>query len=102
MNSTKPPATTADSASRTEAPERGETTPTPTVPLGATTASLPAFLTVDEAAEVLRVSNKALYEAIKSESVPFAVRVGRLIRISRDGLLAWGCGKGSPALEESK
>ena len=57
-----------------------------------------AFLTVDEAAEVLRVNRKSLYEAIQLDQVPGVVRVGRAIRISRAALVEFGWGKGSPAL----
>lgn len=51
------------------------------------------FLTVDEAANLLRVDRKTLYEAIKLGQVPGVMRVGRTIRIRRADLLG-------PALTE--
>ncbi len=46
--------------------------------------SLPACLTVEEAADLLRVNRKTLYEAVRLGTVPGVVRVGRNIRISRE------------------
>ncbi len=60
--------------------------------------TLPPVLTVDEAARLLRVNRKTLYEAIRAGEVPGVVRVGRSIRIGRDALLRWMEGNGSPAL----
>ena len=48
-----------------------------------------ALLTVDEAAEMLRVNRKTLYEAIRLNEVPGVVRVGKAIRVSRFALHAW-------------
>jgi excisionase family DNA binding protein len=45
-------------------------------------------LTVDEAAEVLRVGRTQLYDAIGRGEVPHR-RVGRSIRLSRSALAAW-------------
>lgn len=47
------------------------------------------LLTVDEAAEVLRVNRKTLYEAIRANQVPGVIRLGKVIRIGRAALLAW-------------
>jgi len=38
------------------------------------------FLTVDDAAKVLKTNRKTLYEAIARKEVP-AVRIGRLLRV---------------------
>lgn len=46
-------------------------------------------LTVDEAAAILRVHPKTLYEAIRLGSVPGVLRLGRAIRISRVALDQW-------------
>jgi excisionase family DNA binding protein len=51
--------------------------------------SVKRFLTVDEAAELLRINRKTLYDHVAAESPPWALRFGRTIRISRDGLLRW-------------
>ena len=54
----------------------------------------PAFLTVEEAAEILRVNRKTLYEAIRLEQVPGVARIGKTLRIRRAALLEWTAGKG--------
>jgi excisionase family DNA binding protein len=59
-------------------------------------------LTVDEAARLLRVNRKTLYEAIRAGEVPGVVRLGRSIRIGRDALLRWMEGNGSPALGDGR
>jgi len=58
-----------------------------------TASNAPSFLTVEKAAELLRVNRKTLYEAIRLEQVPGVVRLGRILRIHRDTLL-----NGRPAL----
>ncbi len=60
--------------------------------------ALPQVLTVDEAARLLRVNRKTLYDAVRAGEVPGVVRLGRSIRIGRDALLRWMEGNGSPAL----
>jgi len=50
---------------------------------------LPAVLTVDEVADLMRVDRKTAYAAIAGGEVPGVRRVGRCIRISRDVLLSW-------------
>jgi excisionase family DNA binding protein len=47
----------------------------------------PEFLTVDEAAAILRVGRNAAYDAIERGEIPGVQRVGRLIRIRRKALL---------------
>ena len=63
-----------------------------TAPLTADTA--PAFLTVEEAAELLRVNRKTLYEAIRLEQIPGVARIGKTLRLRRAALLEWTAGKG--------
>ena len=46
------------------------------------------FLTVREAAEVLRISKSKAYELVSSGELPH-VRFGKVVRISRAGLLQW-------------
>lgn len=48
----------------------------------------PEFLTVEEAAGVLRVGRNALYQAIERGEVRGVKRIGKLIRIRRAALLA--------------
>ena len=50
---------------------------------------LPAILTVDELAALLRVNRKTAYDAIAEGRIPGARRVGRVIRVSRDAVLQW-------------
>ena len=50
---------------------------------------LPAILTVDELAALLRVNRKTAYDAISQGRIPGARRVGRAIRVSRDAVLKW-------------
>lgn len=50
-------------------------------------ADLPAVLTADEVAEVLRISLWAVYERVKADELP-ALRLGRSLRFSRDAILA--------------
>ena len=69
---------------------------------GAYATTLPAVLTVDEAARFLRINRKTLYEAVRAGEVPGVVRVGRSIRIGRDALLRWMEGNGSPALGDDR
>jgi excisionase family DNA binding protein len=48
---------------------------------------LPLVLTVEEMAEVMRISRGSAYEAIRTGAVPH-VRIGRTIRVPRKALLA--------------
>lgn len=57
---------------------------------------LPPFLTAQEAAEQLRVSRWAVYDAVKAGTLP-AVRVGRAIRIPRHAVASTPA---DPAVEE--
>jgi len=59
-------------------------------------------LTVDEAARLLRVNRKTLYDAVREGRVPGVIRLGRSIRIGRTALLAWLQGNGSPALGDDR
>lgn len=49
---------------------------------------LPAFLTVPEAARVLRLKRSTAYELVRQGAIP-SIRLGRQIRVPRDRLLAW-------------
>ncbi|NRD67099.1 helix-turn-helix domain-containing protein [Corallococcus exiguus] len=64
--------------------------------------SEPSFLTVDEAAELLRVNRKTLYEAIRLGQLPGVIRLGRCVRLSRATMLSWASGNGGPALGAKK
>jgi excisionase family DNA binding protein len=60
------------------------------------------ILTVDEAAALLRVNRKTLYEVIRLNHPRWAIRFGRSIRVSRTALLEEFRGKGSPALGDQQ
>ncbi|TKC90017.1 helix-turn-helix domain-containing protein [Polyangium fumosum] len=58
----------------------GEPTPAP---------ALPAVLTADELAALLRVDRKTVYNLITRGDIPGVRRLGKTIRISRDAVLRW-------------
>jgi excisionase family DNA binding protein len=65
--------------------------------VGACGSSLPAVLTVEEVADLMRIDRKTAYAAIAAGGVPGARRLGRCIRISRDVFLQWLAeGQGGP------
>lgn len=49
----------------------------------------PEVLTADEAAQLLRISRKAVYAAANRDEIPGAFRIGRSVRFSRAALVAW-------------
>lgn len=51
-------------------------------------AVLPALLTVEEAAALLRIGRNTCYEMVRQQRIPH-VRLGRLIRVPRQGLEHW-------------
>ncbi|WP_140869616.1 helix-turn-helix domain-containing protein [Myxococcus xanthus] len=69
---------------------------------GAPSSGAPDFLTVEEAAALLRVNRKTLYESIRLGQVPGIVRLGRVLRIRRSALVNWMPGNSGPALGEMK
>ncbi|MFY2558385.1 helix-turn-helix domain-containing protein [Corallococcus terminator] len=62
----------------------------------------PEFLTVKEAAALLRVNRKTLYEAIRLGQVPGVARIGKALRIRRRALVEWQPGNSGPALGENR
>jgi excisionase family DNA binding protein len=57
-------------------------------------ADLPAVLTVEEAADFLRIGRSAAYAAVKAGDIP-SIRVGRQIRVPRHLLeVLLDCGRG--------
>lgn len=55
----------------------------------ASLADLPAFLTVDEVAELLRTTRAAVYTMSDRGRLPGVTRVGRRMLVSRDDLVDW-------------
>jgi excisionase family DNA binding protein len=60
------------------------------------------FLTVDEAAALLRVNRKTLYESIRLGQVPGVVRVGKSLRLRRAALVESAPGKGCDSAPGSR
>jgi excisionase family DNA binding protein len=64
--------------------------------------SLPAVITIDEAARLLQVNRKTLYELASKGQLPGTRRVGRIIRVDRNALVAWMSGQSSVVDSPSK
>ncbi len=61
---------------------------------------LPVLLTVDETADVLRTSRKAIYVMAERGQLPGVTRVGRRLLVRRDALVDWLDQKRTQSLEE--
>jgi len=60
------------------------------------TGDLPSVITIEELAELLRVSLPTAYAAVKRGQVPGAVKVGKCWRLHRSTVLSWlvqGCAR---------
>jgi excisionase family DNA binding protein len=77
-------------------PQTGLDPQAPSSAVSADEGYQPLALTVSEAARILRVNPKTLYQAIKLGQVPGVIHVGRTIRVSRAALLGWPGGNGRP------
>ena len=51
--------------------------------------NLPALLTVDDAADLLRTTRKAVYVMIERGQLPGVTRLGRRVLLRSDRLLEW-------------
>lgn len=49
----------------------------------------PIFLTVEEAAQLLRVNQWTIYRLLKKKQLPGARKIGRAWRFHRDTLMQW-------------
>ena len=63
-------------------------------------ASLPVLLTVDEAADLLRTTRRAIYAMIERRQLPGVIRVRRRVLLRADDLLDWLDQKRAPSPEE--
>ena len=61
---------------------------------------LPILLNVDEAAELLRTSRRAIYAMIARRQLPGVVRIRRRVLVRADVLLDWLDQKRAPSPEE--
>ncbi len=60
---------------------------------------MPEFITVREASELLRVTDRTLYDLCRQGKVPGAAKVGGQWRLDRKKLLAWLAEGGEAAAE---
>jgi excisionase family DNA binding protein len=63
---------------------------------------LPAFLTADETAALLRTTRKAIYAMVERNQLPGAFRIGRRVRVRRTVLLDWISQEGALSLEHQR
>ena len=63
-------------------------------------AHLPVLLTVDEAADLLRTTRRAIYAMIERRQLPGVIRVRRRVLLRADDLLDWLNQKRAPSPEE--
>ena len=62
--------------------------------------TLPILLTVDEAADLLRTTRRAIYAMIERRQLPGVIRVRRRVLLRADDLLDWLNQKRVPSPEE--
>jgi excisionase family DNA binding protein len=62
--------------------------------------TLPTLLTVDEAADLLRTSRRAIYMMLERRQLPGVTRIGRRVLFRSDDLLNWLDQKRAPSPEE--
>ena len=62
--------------------------------------TLPVLLTVDEAADLLRTTRRALYAMIERRQLPGVIRIRRRVLLRADDLLDWLDQRRAPLPEE--
>ena len=62
--------------------------------------TLPVLLTVDDAADLLRTTRRAIYAMIERRQLPGVIRVRRRVLLRADDLLDWLDQKRAPSPEE--
>jgi len=64
------------------------------------TRRVPVLLTVDDAADLLRTTRRAIYAMIERRQLPGITRIGRRVLLRADDLLHWLDQKRAPSLKE--
>lgn len=59
--------------------------------------ALPVLLTVDDVAQLLRTTNRAIYAMIERQQLPGIVRIGRRVLFRAADLLDWLYQKSAPS-----
>jgi len=67
---------------------------------GSSVGRFPRLLTVDEAADLLRTSRRAIYAMIARRQLPGVVRIRRRVLLRADDLLHWLDQKRAPSPQE--
>ena len=62
--------------------------------------ALPMLLTVDDTADLLRTTNRAIYAMIERKQLPGIIRIRRRVLFRADDLLDWLDQKRAPSLKE--
>lgn len=62
----------------------------------------PVLLTVDEAADLLRTTKRAIYAMIERRQLPGVVRIGRRVLFRATDLLDWLNQKSAPSLRSEQ
>lgn len=77
----------------------GDTTETHAV-TRSDTGTVPVLLTVDDVADLLRTTRRAVYAMVERRQLPGITRIGRRVLLRADDLRHWLNQKRAPSLKE--